>query len=71
MAKQKCENCRFFDQFPSPTERRYDGHCLRYPPQFSEHGLTPWLFPEVCKNDCCGEWRPILKNGNISISHEI
>ena len=66
MAQQTCENCRFFDQFPSADERTYDGHCLRYPPQFSTHDYTPWLFPEVRQSNYCGEWRPILENGNIA-----
>ena len=59
-----CENCRYWD-----SER-----CKRFPPQFTggreivmgmddnyrditENQVT-WAFPEVSKDDWCGEWKP-------------
>ena len=65
---QRCENCRFFNSLNLSAEDDR-ALCLRYPPQIevSQEGYkTDWLFPRVHKTSRCGEWRPILENGNIS-----
>ena len=70
MAKQKCENCRFFDE---DNQDVHDGSCLRFPPKQevrTDGYYDNWLFPKVRKNARCGEWRPTLVNGNISAYHE-
>ena len=69
MAKQNCENCRFFEKYNHSNPESYAGYCLRYPPQ-REETLGNWIFPTVHESDQCGEWRPILVNGNISAYHE-
>ena len=71
MPEQKCKNCRFFDQHPPNSDSLYDGLCLRYPPQLqnNEHARH-WYFPEVRQSNCCGEWKPILKSGNLSVYDE-
>ena len=71
MTQQKCENCRFFHENLSNSERPYEGDCLRYPPQLSnnEYGLN-FYFPTVNRSSHCGEWRPILASGNISAYEE-
>ena len=65
-SEQNCGNCRFLD------DKYKDGkpRCHRYPPQsqdethFTEEPLSVpmeihvWGFPEVHKDDWCGEWQP-------------
>ena len=61
-ADQNCGNCRFLiDTYKDGKPR-----CHRYPPQVKEEIMTStfWLFPEVEKDDWCGEWRPVLASGN-------
>ena len=70
---QYCENCRFFEEDLHSEQRSHDGRCLRYPPKQEvrmDEYYDNWLFPRVHKSDQCGEWRPILVNGNISAYHE-
>ena len=72
--QQTCGNCRFLDD----TYEDGNPRCHRYPPQDKEkvwdpkgNMLTYWYFPEVNKDtDWCGEWRPILENGDISAYSE-
>ena len=75
-AEQNCGNCRFL------IDTYKDGYprCHRFPPQaadethFSEDSGIPrtpmeihvWRFPEVHKEDWCGEWQQILSSGSIS-----
>ena len=72
---QRCETCRFFtDQISTiSTGQREDTFCLRYPPQIAVSDpiiYSAWLFPSVHETSRCGEWRPILENGNISAYEE-
>ena len=77
--QQTCENCRFLDD----TYTDGNARCHRYPPQATDEThypedsliITPmelhvWRFPEVDKRDWCGEWRPILQNGDVSVYAE-
>lgn len=68
---QTCKNCRFFKQITIPVEKSRRGRCYRYPPQAAYKGTIPneinWEFPLVYEFHQCGEWRPILENGNISV----
>ena len=76
--EQTCGNCRFMiDNYKDGKPR-----CHRYPPQAkdetvlleSESDMIPssdftahvWGFPEVHKDDWCGEWQPIAESGNPS-----
>ena len=65
-ADQSCENCRFLiDTYTDEIPR-----CHRYPPQAADETEYPkdgigvrmefhvWSFPEVSKEDWCGEWQP-------------
>ena len=72
--QQTCGNCRFLD------DTHEDGYprCHRYPPQAQDETtfgdppirlkieLHVWGFPEVHKDDWCGEWQPIAESGDSS-----
>ena len=61
--------------------KKRKGECQRFPPQviydlgedeYEEEAVDKvhWRFPEVYEFYTCGEWRPILENGNISAYYE-
>ena len=68
---QTCKNCRFFEQILTSEKEGRTGECHRYPPQAAYKETitneTNWEFPKVYESHHCGEWRPILENGNISV----
>lgn len=70
--EQTCSKCRFLiDTYEDGNPR-----CHRYPPQAQDETTTGepplyqrfefhvWRFPEVDKENWCGEWQPILENGD-------
>ena len=67
-ADQTCGNCHFLDD----TYENGIPRCHRYPPQVRVTLTTSnlWLFPEMDKQNWCGEWRPILTSGSISAYEE-
>ena len=68
---QYCENCRFFSDPIQTDDGLTKGTCYRYPPQVTfEDGIDYYFSPEVYGHNWCGEWRPILENGNISAYYE-
>ena len=65
---QTCENCYVFGDNSNDEQPR----CHRYHPQAKEETWQPegiissmtatfWRFPEVEKDDWCGEWHSISK----------
>ena len=76
--QQNCGNCRFLDDTYTDGKPR----CHRYPPQAQDETMSyeepligtfevhVWRFPEMDKGNWCGEWRPILDSGSISVHDE-
>jgi len=65
--EEKCEDCRFWEV---QIRQKGEGICRRYPPNIKptidqhRHYLTEdmnSIFPDVCKYDWCGEFKPLDK----------
>ena len=70
MTIQTCEHCRFFYQYTA-QKGTDTGECNRYPPQgVNDGGELDWIFPKTRGFFSCGEWKPILASGNISVYDE-
>ena len=68
-----CAGCKWFDRGTSNIVRYTDGTCRRHPPRLirvtqikNQRGNDPGLqsfWPDVMRNDWCGEWVSRESNG--------
>ena len=79
MARQYCDECRFYfhprleedlqDDIPLIPGVEFKGDCRRFPPRIIvlQDNEIEHSFPQVETYDSCGEWKPTLDSGSISV----